>query len=73
MRLFITATATINKITTTNTTTNNGNGNNNSGNNNIKNNENINNNICKTQSSSIDKSSSVKILNVLNIYIYIYI
>ena len=32
------------------------------------NNNNNNNNICKTQSPSIDKKSSVKILSVLNIY-----
>ena len=40
-------------------------------NNNINNNNNNNNNnICKTQGPSIDKSSSVKILSVLNIYMF---
>ena len=39
-------------------------------NNNIDNNNNNNNNICKTQGPSIDKSSSVKILSVVNIYMF---
>ena len=42
--------------------------NSNNNNNNIDNNNN--NNICKTQGPSIDKSSSVKIPSVLNIYMF---